>query len=292
MLRQNRHNHQKRPHHGRDQILRQMIQKITYYPCALASREEDKDPIDKAILTKTKSTPDIAAKIGHIKVTGFKPFDPVIKRTESTVQGEDGSQFKVTKGAPQAILALIDDKQSINDKLKEDVNQFAKKGYRALGVARTDKENKWQFAGLIGLFDPPREDSAQTIKTAQSMGVKVKMVTGDHIAIAKEISTTGKPWKRYRIASCFFEKPDSEAQRVVEEAEGFAEVFPEHKYRIVELLQEKDHIVGMTGDGVNDAPALKKANAGIAVEGATDAAKSAAAIVLTQAWSFCYHRCD
>ena len=98
-------------------------------------------------------------------------------------------QFKVTKGAPQAILALIEDKKSIDDKLTEDVNEFAKKGYRALGVARTNEENKWQFAGLIALFDPPREDSAQTIKTAQSMGVNVKMVTGDHIAIAKEISS-------------------------------------------------------------------------------------------------------
>ncbi len=249
---------------------------------ALASREEDKDPIDEAILTKTKSTTDIAAKIEHMKVTGFKPFDPVIKRTEATVQDEDGSQFKVTKGAPQAILALIEDKKAINSKLTEDVNEFAKKGYRALGVARTDKENKWQFTGLIGLFDPPREDSAETIKTAQSMGVSVKMVTGDHIAIAKEISSQVNLGNDIVLPATFLDKPDNEAQRVVEEAEGFAEVFPEHKYRIVELLQEKGHVVGMTGDGVNDAPALKKANAGIAVEGATDAAKSAAAIVLTK----------
>jgi H+-transporting ATPase len=249
---------------------------------ALASREEDQDPIDKAILAKTKSTSDIAAKIEHAKVTSFKPFDPVVKRTEATVQGEDGSQFKVTKGAPQAILALVEDKKSINDKLTEDVNEFAKKGYRALGVARTNKENKWQFAGLIALFDPPREDSAQTIKTAQSMGVSVKMVTGDHIAIAKEISSQVNLGNDIVLPAAFLDRPDSQAQDVVEEAEGFAEVFPEHKYRIVELLQNKGHIVGMTGDGVNDAPALKKANAGIAVEGATDAAKSAADLVLTK----------
>ncbi len=248
---------------------------------ALASREEDKDPIDEAILTKTKSTPAISERIGHIIVASFKPFDPVIKRAEATVQ-ENESQFKVTKGAPQAILALIDDKKSINKKLTEDVNEFAKKGYRALGVARTSNENKWQFAGLIALFDPPREDSAQTIKTAQSMGVNVKMVTGDHIAIAKEISGQVNLGNDIVLPEAFLNKSDSEAQRVVEEAEGFAEVFPEHKYRIVELLQEKDHVVGMTGDGVNDAPALKKANAGIAVEGATDAAKSAADIVLTK----------
>src|SRR5665647_606058 len=249
---------------------------------ALASREEDQDPIDKAICTKTKTVPSIDSKIEQIKVTQFKPFDPVIKRTEATVQGQDGSQFKVTKGAPQAILALIEDKKAINDKLTKDVNEFAKKGYRALGVARSTKENKWQFAGLVALFDPPREDSAQTIKTAQSMGVNVKMVTGDHIAIAKEISSQVNLGNDIVLPAAFLDKHESEAQRVVEEAEGFAEVFPEHKYRIVELLQEKDHVVGMTGDGVNDAPALKKANAGIAVEGATDAAKSAADIVLTK----------
>ena len=249
---------------------------------ALASREEDQDPIDKAILAKTQSTPAIEDKINHIKVTSFKPFDPVIKRTEAIAQGEDGSQFKVTKGAPQAILALIEDKKSINDKLTEDVNEFAKKGHRALGVAQTNKENKWQFAGLIALFDPPREDSAETIKTAQSMGVNVKMVTGDHIAIAKEISSRVNLGDDIVLPAVFLDRPDSEAQGVVEKAEGFAEVFPEHKYRIVELLQRMGHIVGMTGDGVNDAPALKKANAGIAVEGATDAAKSAADLVLTK----------
>ena len=250
---------------------------------ALASREEDQDPIDKAILDKTQITPDIAAKIEHTKVTGFKPFDPVIKRTEATVQGDDGNPFRVTKGAPQAILALIEDKKAINDKLKEDVNEFAKKGYRALGVARTDKENKWQFAGLIALFDPPREDSAQTIKTAQSMGVNVKMVTGDHIAIAKEISREVNLGTTIVLPEAFMgSSHEKDAQDIVEKAEGFAEVFPEHKYHIVELLQNRGHIVGMTGDGVNDAPALKKANAGIAVEGATDAAKSAADIVLTK----------
>jgi H+-transporting ATPase len=248
----------------------------------LASREEDQDPIDKAILTKTKGTPAISDRIDHIKVNSFRPFDSVVKRTEAAVQGEDGSQFKVTKGAAQAILALVEDKNAITDKLTEDVNEFAKKGYRALGVARTNSENKWQFAGLIALFDPPREDSAQTIKTAQSMGVSVKMVTGDHIAIAKEISSKVNLGNDIVLPAAFLDKPDSQAQRVVEEAEGFAEVFPEHKYRIVELLQEKGHVVGMTGDGVNDAPALKKANAGIAVEGATDAAKSAADLVLTK----------
>ncbi len=248
----------------------------------LASREEDQDPIDIAILAKTKSIPAIVEIVDHVKLTSFRPFDPVSKRTEAAIKGEDDSQFKVSKGAPQAILALVEGKKSVSDRVFEDVDSFAAKGYRALGVARTDKENKWQFAGLIAFYDPPREDSAETIKTAQSMGVRVKMVTGDHIAIAKEISRQVNLGTNIVLPASFLDKPDSQSQRVVEEAEGFAEVFPEHKYRIVELLQDKGHILGMTGDGVNDAPALKKANAGIAVAGATDAAKSAADIALTK----------
>ncbi len=249
---------------------------------SLASREEDQDPIDRAILVKAKSTQTINDTITHAKIASFKPFDPVSKRTEAEVQTEEGSRFKVSKGAPQAVLALVEDKKTIIDELTADVDAFAKKGYRALGVAQTDEQNKWRYVGLIGLYDPPREDSADTIKTAESMGVNVKMVTGDHIAIAKEISQQVNLGTKIALPESFLEKPDSQAQRAVEEAEGFAEVFPEHKYRIVELLQNKGHIVGMTGDGVNDAPALKKADSGIAVAGATDAAKSAADIVLTK----------
>jgi len=161
------------------------------------------------------------------------------------------------------------------------VNAFASKGYRALGVARTDSEGKWQYVGLIALYDPPREDSAETIKTAHEMGVEVKMVTGDHVAIAKEIAHRVNLGSNIIPASEFIDKPDEEAKKIIEQVDGFAQVFPEHKYKIVEMLQAGEHIVGMTGDGVNDAPALKKADAGIAVAGATDAAKSAADIVFT-----------
>lgn len=247
----------------------------------LASREEDKDPIDNAIISKTKNTQSFAEVFDHYKVIDFKPFDPVSKRTEATIEYER-NRFRVAKGAPQVILSLAANKEAISAKVDEDVNSFAAKGYRALGVAMNDANNKWQFVGLIALHDPPREDSAETIKTAQSMGVKVKMVTGDHEAIAKEIAHQVNLGTNITVASSFLDKPDSQAQRIVEEADGFAEVFPEHKYSIVELLQSKGHIVGMTGDGVNDAPALKKADAGIAVAGATDAAKSAADIVLTK----------
>jgi H+-transporting ATPase len=249
----------------------------------LASREENQDPIDNAIITKAKTFEAISGALDRYKVTAFKPFDPVSKRTEATILDADGAKFKVAKGAPQIILSLVENKEAIATKVDEYVNAFASKGYRALGVAKTSStQDNWQLVGLVALYDPPREDSAETIKAAQAMGVKVKMITGDHVAIAKEIAREVNLGTNIMPASSFLDKPESEAQRVVEEADGFAQVFPEHKYRIVELLQSKGHIVGMTGDGVNDAPALKKADAGIAVAGATDAAKSAADIVFTK----------
>jgi H+-transporting ATPase len=248
----------------------------------LASREEDQDPIDDAILKKAKTDSEIAQLSGKYKIVEFKSFDPVSKRTMATLESSDGSRFKVAKGAPQAILSLVANKDDIAAKIDEQVNALATKGYRPLGIAKTDAKENWQYIGLIGLYDPPREDSAETIKTAQSMGAKIKMVTGDHTAIAKEIARQVNLGTNIMPASSFLDKPDREAERVVEDADGFAQVFPEHKYHIVELLQKKGHIVGMTGDGVNDAPALKKADAGIAVAGATDAAKSAADIVLTR----------
>jgi H+-transporting ATPase len=243
----------------------------------LSSREEDNDPIDVAIIEKSGEE-EIDAS-GY-RLTKFEPFDPVSKRAEAEVEGPEG-RFKAAKGAPQAILSLVKGGSEASN-VDEKVNAFAAKGYRALGVARTGEDGAWRYVGLIALYDPPREDSAETIKTAESMGVEVKMVTGDHVAIAREIASMVGMGTEICPASAFVDKSDEEAERVIEDADGFAQVFPEHKFRIVELLQSKGHIVGMTGDGVNDAPALKKADAGIAVSGATDAAKSAAAIVLTQ----------
>ena len=248
---------------------------------ALASREEDKDPIDSAIIAHAKLNEEVIDSINSFKVTKFKPFDPVSKRTEVTLVDRDGHTFKVTKGAPQVILSLVTDRDAITVDVDEAVDSLAARGYRALGVARTDADNDWHFVGLLSFYDPPREDSGETIKTAQSMGVTVKMVTGDHVAIAKEIADQVNLGTSITEALTLLDKSDSKAQRIVEQADGFAQVFPEHKFRIVELLQVGGHIVGMTGDGINDAPALKKADAGVAVAGATDAAKSAADIVLT-----------
>jgi H+-transporting ATPase len=249
---------------------------------ALASREEDQDPIDLAIIQKSKKMPEIAGSQGKYTVTAYKPFDPVAKRTEATLENGAGHRFRVAKGAPQVILALLDGDAAVAQQVNLLVEGFAAKGYRALGVAKAEGAGKWQYAGLIALYDPPRQDSAQTLKAAQEIGVAVKMVTGDHLAIAQEIAREVHLGTNIQPVSAFLDKPDREAERVVEQADGFAQVFPEHKYHIIELLQAKGHIVGMTGDGVNDAPALKKADVGIAVSGATDAAKSAAHIVLTR----------
>jgi len=248
---------------------------------SLASRVEDRDPIDAAILAKADEDGTLAARLGAYRATEFTPFDPVSKRTEAALQSADSSRFKVSKGAPQAILALTSENLGLAKQVNALVDAFAERGYRALGVARSNQSGDWEYVGLIALYDPPRGDSAETIQTAQSMGVDIKMVTGDHTAIAKETASEVHLGTNIIDAASFSLKSDKEAGEIVESADGFAQVFPEHKYRIVELLQDRGHIVGMTGDGVNDAPALKKADAGVAVAGATDAAKSAADIVLT-----------
>ncbi len=246
---------------------------------ALASNAEDQDPIDMAVLSSLKDV----HQLDSYHIVHFLPFDPVHKRTEATIKGSDGNIFKVTKGAPQVILDLSANASSIRSQVEEAVNKFASRGFRTLGVAQTDGKESWQFQGVIPLYDPPREDSRATIETAEQMGIKVKMLTGDNIAIAKEISSQLQLGKNITDANIFSETQHYQAgqlSEIIENTDGFAQVFPEHKYHIVQTLQQRGHIVGMTGDGVNDAPALKKADVGIAVSGATDAARSAADIVL------------
>ena len=162
------------------------------------------------------------------------------------------------------------------------VDQDAAKGFRTLGVARTDDAGQWRFLGLLPLFDPPSEDCAETIAATRAMGVDIKMVTGDHEAIAREIAGQLELGQNIVVADTVFGQDGGGEQlsRIVA-ADGFARVFPEHKFKIVKALQGAGHIVGMTGDGVNDAPALKQADIGIAVSGATDAARAAADLVLT-----------
>ena len=249
------------------------------FSAALASRAENQDPIDLAVLGGVKD----GQQLSSYEVVHFLPFDPVHKRTEAEVKGKDGHVFKTTKGAPQVILALDPKADQIKPQVDKAVNEFASRGFRSLGVARAEDHGQWQFLGVIPLYDPLREDSKATVDTARQMGVEVKMVTGDQVAIAKEIGRQLDLGANIVDAGLFAETSTHEAGQLadaIEKANGFAQVFPEHKYHIVEALQRKGHIVGMTGDGVNDAPALKKADAGIAVSGATDAARAAADIVL------------
>jgi H+-transporting ATPase len=246
---------------------------------ALASRSDNNDTIDLAVIGGLKDKDALK----NYQVTHFQPFDPVHKRTEATVKDKDGKEFKVTKGAPQVILELAADSAQVKPAVDKAVNEFAARGFRSLGVARAGEDGKWQFLGVLPLFDPPREDAKTTIATALKMGVKIKMVTGDALAIAKETAKKLDMGTNILDAASLGDSKKEETAEVsesIEKADGFAQVFPEHKFHIVDILQKRGHIVGMTGDGVNDAPALKKADCGIAVSGATDAARAAAAIVL------------
>lgn len=251
---------------------------------ALASKAENNDAIDLAVIggLKDKSVLD------SWNQTKFVPFDPVSKRTEASVKAPDGASLRFTKGAPQIIIGMSDLNDQDKERAEREVKDFASRGYRALGVARSsDDAATWQFLGIVPLFDPPRDDSEETIRQAKEHGLAVKMVTGDDIAIASEISGRLGMGVHIQAATDLFanQSPDHLSDRsteCIEKADGFGRVFPEHKYGIVKALQSRGHIVAMTGDGVNDAPALKQADAGIAVSGATDAARAAAALILTE----------
>jgi H+-transporting ATPase len=244
---------------------------------ALASNRNDPDAIDAAVLAKAGT----AANGEGYEVARFTPFDPVHKRTEVEVR-HDGATLHMAKGAPQVILDLVQPEAATRSAVEKQVDELASRGERAIAVARTDAAGTWHHLGLLSIFDPPRDDSVQTIKTARDMGVQVKMITGDHEAIARKIGGELGLGTKILSAQAVFDGGDGDVAQRIEAASGVARVFPEHKFRIVKALQEQgEHIVGMTGDGVNDAPALKQADVGIAVSGATDAARAAADLVLT-----------
>ncbi len=245
---------------------------------ALASRAENHATIDMAVIAGLKDQDALKA----YSTSHYQPFDPVHKRTEATITDKDGKTFKVTKGAVQVVLALSKNAAAVKDDVDKATEARAKRGYRALGVAK-ESGNDWEFLGVLPLYDPPRPDSKDMIAKAEELGIDVKMVTGDQLAIAKEIAGQLGLGTDILDASRFGDTKAHETAKLdhdIETADGFAQVFPEHKFHIIDVLQKHGHIVGMTGDGVNDAPSLKKADCGIAVSGATDAARAAAAIVL------------
>lgn len=250
---------------------------------ALASKEENQDAIDEAVFGALQEP----AMMNSYDQIEFVPFDPVGKRTEATVKDRQGQEFKVTKGAPQVIFNMCTLDSDTEVRAAKVVEDFASTGYRTLGVARTSDGGDWELLGILPLYDPPREDSADTIRQTEEHGVRVKMVTGDNVAIAKEISRQlGMGTDILSAEQVFTEQEDLDhlspaTVTNIERADGFAQVFPEHKYGIVKGLQSRGHLVAMTGDGVNDAPALKQADVGVAVSGATSAAQAAASLVLT-----------
>jgi H+-transporting ATPase len=302
---------------------------------ALASRPENKDPIELPILNYLKTNfPKVDQ--GIYRQTRFTPFDPIRKRTEAVIE-KDGERFTAVKGAAQTLLEMAQPSDEQLKAVNDAVEQLAGKGYRTLAVGRVRGEEPLELFGLIPLYDPPREDSRQVIEDMQGYGVEVKMITGDNMAIAREIGrllgleqrtlrssqlsgsasnellalasvlstaiyqrlkpevglkvaqrfaqdvmqTVGQMYDTRLLEREFIHTHESAIIEMIESVDIFAEVVPEDKFRIVDTLQKGGHIVAMTGDGVNDAPALKRADCGIAVANATDAARAAADIILT-----------
>ena len=257
--------------------------------CLAASRKKKGiDAIDKAFLKALRYYPRAKSVLSKYKVLEFHPFDPVSKKVLAIVESPQGERITCVKGAPLFVLKTVEEDHPIPEDIdlayKNKVAEFASRGFRSLGVARKRGGGLWEILGIMPCSDPPRHDTARTINEAKTLGLSIKMLTGDAVGIARETSRQlGLGTNVYNAERLGLggggDMPGSEVYDFVEAADGFAEVFPQHKYNVVNILQQRGYLVAMTGDGVNDAPSLKKADTGIAVEGASDAARSAADIV-------------
>ncbi|KAK7205917.1 plasma membrane ATPase 1 [Myxozyma melibiosi] len=255
---------------------------------AAARKKKGLDAIDKAFLKSLKYYPRAKSTLTKYKVLEFHPFDPVSKKVTAIVESPDGERIVCVKGAPLFVLKTVEEDHPLPEEVLNDyknkVAEFATRGFRSLGVARRRGEGHWEILGIMPCMDPPRHDTAKTVNEAKNLGLSIKMLTGDAVGIARETSRQlGLGTNIYNAERLGLggggDMPGSEVYDFVEAADGFAEVFPQHKYNVVEILQQRGYLVAMTGDGVNDAPSLKRADTGIAVEGASDAARSAADIV-------------
>jgi len=245
---------------------------------SLASQEANQDPIDLAFLLAAK---DMQISISDYLQKKFIPFDPSTRRTEATIE-KDGQQFLVLKGAISAICNLCKNSQEELVKVAKDAESFSAKGYRVIAVAKGTTEDNIKLVGVAALYDRPRPDSPKLINELKNLGISVKMLTGDALPIAKEVARQlGLGDGIARISDLKDGSKEDEHAQIIEKSDGFAEIYPEDKYLIVKGLQKLGHVVGMTGDGVNDAPALKQAEVGIAVSNATDIAKGSSSVVLT-----------
>ncbi|KAJ5887553.1 hypothetical protein N7495_007594 [Penicillium taxi] len=255
---------------------------------AAIRKKKGLDAIDRVFIKSLKFYPHAKAEIGSYRLIEFHPFDPVSKKVTAVVESPSGELIECVKGAPAAVLKMVKDAHAIDPEIEatyqQKIAEFASRGFRALGIARKRGEQSWEFLGIMPCSDPPRFDTAATINEAKRLGLRIKMLTGDAVGIAREtarqlgLGTNIYNAERLGVTGAG-DMPGSEVNDFVEAADGFAEVFPEHKFSVVEILQKRGYLVAMTGDGVNDAPSLKKADTGIAVEGASDAARSAADIV-------------
>ncbi|MHB8104478.1 MAG: plasma-membrane proton-efflux P-type ATPase [Dehalococcoidales bacterium] len=247
----------------------------------LACQEQSKDAIDTALLEYSRA---VDTKLDSYECVSFTPFEPATKRSEAIIS-TGSKRFRVIKGAPQTVISLCRTLDEVNkSKANQKVEELSQKGYRALAIAMSSGNdfNNIQLIGLLSLADSPRPDSKGMIEGARELGVKPIMLTGDNIAIAREIAVQVGVGNRIIRMDDFRSLSETEQAKIIDESDGFAEIYPEDKYRIVKLLQSRGHMVGMTGDGVNDAPALKQAEMGIAVSSSTDVAKASASMVLTE----------
>ncbi|KAL4802751.1 hypothetical protein BDV18DRAFT_166781 [Aspergillus unguis] len=257
--------------------------------CLAASRKlKGMDAIDRAFIKALPHFPRAKKALPQYHVREFHPFNPVSKKVTAVVISPDGQEITCVKGAPLWVLKSVSEENQLPDDVKDEytdkMTEFAERGFRSLGVARRPKGGKWEILGIVPCSDPPRDDTAATINEAKTLGLSVKMLTGDATAIARETSRElGLGTNVYNAERLGLggggTMSGSTLYNFVEAADGFAEVWPQHKYNVVDILQQRGYLVAMTGDGVNDAPSLKKADTGIAVEGASDAARSAADIV-------------
>ncbi len=244
---------------------------------ALASQEANQDPIDVAFLTAGKERQ--VSLDGYLQKR-FVPFDASTRKTEAQVR-KDGQEFSVFKGAVNTIAPLCRRGDTDLTTIQASLDDLSAKGYKTIAVAKGGTGGEIRLVGVVALYDKPRPDSPKLISKLKTLGVSVKMLTGDALPIAKEIADQVGLGRNIDTIADLKQATGEEALRIAEESDGFAEVYPEDKHMVVRNLQDRRHVVGMTGDGVNDAPALKQAEVGIATSNAADVAKKAASVVLT-----------
>ena len=262
--------------------LEQAAEADVLFAGALASQEANQDPIDLAFLAAAKER-HIFDNLPKVTPVSFAPFDAKNRRTEAVVE-QNGRHVRVMKGAVRTVAEVCGLQPPAIEALEARVSESAAKGYRTLAVARGPETGSLALVGLVTLYDPPRPDAKQLIAALHDLGVAVKMLTGDALAVASEIARgVGLPnIRRMADLKAASAQAGDKTGDLFPGTDGFAEVFPEDKYIVVQHLQAAGHVTGMTGDGVNDAPALRQAEVGIAVSAATDVAKGAASVVLTE----------